>query len=193
LDGNKIFVTEKKANELHAFEVEAGDIIISRSGTVGEICEVPDNLGRVLISTNLLRVSINSKVVRSQFFVFLFQGCSAVKTQVNDLCKGSSRDFLNQSILSAIAFPLPSLAEQDEVLKQIDTAISRVEKLADEIETNLVITNSLRQSILKKAFSGELVAQDANDEPASVLLERIRCEKAEAENGKKKAKRRSAA
>jgi type I restriction enzyme S subunit len=193
LDGNKIFVTEKKASELHAFEVDAGDIIISRSGTVGEICQVPDTLGRALISTNLLRVSINPKVVRSQFFVFLFQGCSAVKTQVKDLCKGSSRNFLNQAILSAIAFPLPSLAEQDEVLKQIDTETSRIEKLAEEIDANLFKANSLRQCILKKAFSGELVAQDANDEPASVLLERIGTERGAMDNGKKRIRRRAAA
>jgi type I restriction enzyme S subunit len=193
LHGNRIFVTPKKADELHAFEAKAGDIVISRSGTVGEICEVPDGLGRALISTNLLRVSLNPTVVRSRFFVFLFQGCNAVKNQVNDLCKGSSRDFLNQSILTAITFPLPSLAEQDEVLRQIDTEMSRIERLSEEIETNLVKTTPLRQSILKMAFSGQLVAQDVNDEPAAVLLKRIQAEKVATDNGKKKNKKREAA
>ena len=50
--GNKIFVTEQKAYELASFEVEPADVIISRSGTVGEICEVPSGIGKALISTN---------------------------------------------------------------------------------------------------------------------------------------------
>lgn len=193
LDGNKIFVTAEKANELEAFSVQPGDIIISRSGTVGEICEVPKGFGKALISTNLLRVSLNPEVIRSQFFVFLFQGCVAVKNQVKELCKGSSRDFLNQSILSAIAFPLPSLNEQDEILRRIQMEMSRVENLMTELETNLAKADSLRLSIFKKAFSGKLVVQDSKDESASVLLERIKAEKANKENGNKKNGRRKAA
>lgn len=191
--GNKIFVSEKKAEELQSFEVEPGEIIISRSGTVGEICEVPEGLGKTLISTNLLRVSLNQNVILSPFFVFVFQGGGSVKSQVNELCKGSSRDFLNQSILQSIVFPLCSLAEQIEVTKQISSKLSRIERLSDDIEENLVRLEALRRSILKKAFSGQLVAQDPSDEPASVLLERIKPEKAGQEKNEKKNKRRDAA
>jgi len=79
------------------------------------------------------------------------------------------------------------------VLRQIDTEMSRIERLSEEIETNLVKTTPLRQSILKMAFSGQLVAQDVNDEPAAVLLKRIQAEKVATDNGKKKNKKREAA
>ena len=195
VEGNKIFISETKANDLPAFEVEAGDIIISRSGTVGEICEVPFGLGRALISTNLLRVALNPEVIRSRFFVFLFQACVSVKGQVNELCKGSSRDFLNQAILSALAFPLPSLPEQDELLSQIDSEVSRLEKLNEEIEANLLRGAALRQSILKAAIAGKLILRNRKDEPASMLLERIKnekiakvsSEKTKPKNGRRKA------
>lgn len=189
LYGNKIFVTEQKAQELRAFEVEATDVIISRSGTVGEICEVPSNLGKALISTNLLRIALNHDVIISYFFVLLFHGAVAVKKQIKELCKGSSRDFLNQSILSSLFFPLPSPDEQDAVLKQIDSRFSLIEKLEGEMENALQQSEALRQSILKKAFSAKLVAQDPNDEPASVLLERIRAEKGN-QSGKKQPKQK---
>src|SRR5258708_3871426 len=192
--GNKIFVTEQKAYELVSFEVEPADVLISRSGTVGEICEVPSGIGKALISTNLLRVSFNSRLIISQFFVLLFQGAVAVKKQVKELCKGSSRDFLNQSILSSIVFPLPCIAEQGAVLEQIASRLSLVDNLEQEIDDSLEKSEALRQSILKKAFSGKLVAQDPNDEPASALLERIRAEKEaqKTESKKLKAKKEAA-
>jgi type I restriction enzyme S subunit len=64
LQGNKIFVSEEKGKELESFSVEANDIVISRSGTVGEICKVPDSFGKAYISTNLIRVSLNQKVIK---------------------------------------------------------------------------------------------------------------------------------
>ena len=107
--GNKIFISEEKSLELSSFAVEPGDLIISRSGTVGEICKVPDCVGTAYISTNLIRVTLNKEVVDPDYFVFLFQG-GAVKQMVKDLCKGSSRAFLNQTILSALSFPVPCLS-----------------------------------------------------------------------------------
>ena len=61
--GNKIFVSEQKAKELEPFQVEAGDVVISRSGTVGEICKIPEGLGTAFLSTNLIRVTLNRRVI----------------------------------------------------------------------------------------------------------------------------------
>ena len=60
------------------------------------------------------------------------------------------------------------------------------------MDEQLLLTNSLRQSILKKAFSGQLVEQDPNDEPASVLLERIQADKVKQAAKKKTHKRKAA-
>src|ERR1019366_6001225 len=109
----------EKALELAAFEVTTGDIVISRSGTVGEICAVPSGLGTALISTNLMRVSLNTGVIVPAFFVHMFQGGGGVKSQVKALCKGSSREFLNQFILESLAFPVCGLAEQRENLLKL--------------------------------------------------------------------------
>jgi type I restriction enzyme S subunit len=177
--GNKIFVSKQKAEELESFGVESGDIVISRSGTVGEICKIPEGLGKAFISTNLIRVSLNTNVINQDYFVYLFQGGGSVKQQVKHLCKGSSREFLNQTILSAISFPLPSIDEQRQIVDAIDAKFSIIEKLENTIGENLQQAEALRQSILKKAFSGQLVPQDPHDEPASALLARIKAERAE--------------
>jgi len=96
---------------------------------------------------------------------------------VSDLCKGSTRDFLNQEILLSLIFPLPPLAEQQQIVAEVEARLSVITQAESAVETSLKRAERTRQSILQKAFSGQLAPQDSNDEPASVLLERIRAER----------------
>lgn len=73
--------------------------------------------------------------------------------------------------------PLPPLAEQRRIVADVERRLSVADEVARNVEQSLAQAGRLRQSILKKAFEGKLVAQDANDEPASVLLEKIRLQK----------------
>lgn len=83
-----------------------------------------------------------------------------------------------------LPFPLPPLAEQQRILDEMDWRLSVVHACETEIDQQLQKSESLRQSILKRAFAGQLIPQDPSDEPASVLLERIRAEKTRAGNAK---------
>ena len=156
VDGNKIFVTAEKAEELKVFSLKAGDIIISRSGTVGEICAVPERAEGSLLSTNLMRISLDNAIIRSDYFIALFQSKRIVLDQIKELCKGSTRDFINQTILKQIIFPVPSVEKQAEIVSIIETRMSVCDSIEQTVDTALQQAEALRQSILKKAFEGEL-------------------------------------
>lgn len=156
VNGNKIFVTEEKAKELSAFQLHTGDLIISRSGTVGEICIVPEHMDNSLLSTNLMRISLNPLVIRSDYFVYLFKSKGVVIDQVKELCKGSTRMFLNQTILKQIVFPVPSLEMQREIIERIESRLSVCDNIEQTVDAALQQAEALRQSILKKAFEGGL-------------------------------------
>ena len=94
-----------------------------------------------------------------------------------DASSTSGLHTLSISKVEKIPVPVASIAEEVEVVFQIDHGLSIVDKLVDQIETQLAKSRSLRQSILMRAFSGRLVPQDATDEPASALLDRIRAER----------------
>lgn len=120
---------------------------------------------------------------------------------------GASREFIERLIrttagqsgvsgadIKAMPVPVCSKTEQIIINDYLNEELSRISEMVDELETNLQKSEALRQSILKKAFSGKLVAQDPDDEPVSVLLERIRAEKEaqQTEEKKPKAKRNAA-
>ena len=84
---------------------------------------------------------------------------------------------INLSVLSQFPVPLPPLAEQRRIVAEVERRLSVIRQSEVAVEASLARAGRLRQSILKQAFSGQLVAQDPDDEPASALLERIRAER----------------
>lgn len=92
------------------------------------------------------------------------------------LGSGNNQKALNKERVSDIRIPFFSLAEQQALVQLVDEKLSVIDQLEHTITTSLQQAEALRQSILKKAFSGQLVPQHPDDEPASVLLERIRVE-----------------
>lgn len=154
--GNKIFVTPEKATELQAFRVHTGDIIISRSGTVGELCIVPPYMENSLLSTNLMRISLDFEIVLPTYFVYLFRSKGVVVDQVKELCKGSTRMFLNQTILKQIRFPIPSIPAQQKLVNMVESRLSICDNIEQTIDTSLQQAEAMRQSILKQAFEGRL-------------------------------------
>ncbi len=102
---------------------------------------------------------------------------------------GGVQPNLNLGIVKQTVLPLPSTEEQNEIVDRINDIFSQIDALEQWCATELARSGMLRQSILKAAFSGELVPQDPRDEPASELLARIQAERASAARDKfKKAK-----
>lgn len=104
---------------------------------------------------------------------------------------GGVQPNLNLGIIKEIRIPVPSLEEQRDGVEQVAILRARADRLESEAARARALLDRLESSILAKAFRGELVPQDDNDEPASVLLERIRAQRAVAPK-KTRVARRSA-
>lgn len=153
---NKIYVNEEKAKELKSFEVNGLDIIISRSGTIGELCLLPKTIGRALISTNLMKISLNHEIIDPLFFCYLFEGSITIIEQMKELCKGSTRLFITQKILKNLFFQLPPLSEQKVIVERVNTLLQKCQDLEQKIETSEANAQMLMQAVLKEAFESEV-------------------------------------
>ncbi len=173
---------EWEANEAQPFLVKRGDFLVSRGngslhlvgrgGLVAldpEPVAYPDTLIRVRVSVSvllptLLAVWWNSPTVRRQLE-------SAARTTAG-IYK------VNQSMIAKVRLPIPASGEQQRIVNEVERQMSVVDACERAVDAGLARAAALRRSVLKAAFEGRLVPQDSSDEPASVLLERIRVERA---------------
>lgn len=120
---------------------------------------------------------------------FLMYAVMAEGDEIRRFGKGTTHTTIYFPEIRALHICLPSVEEQKVIVESVENALQQTGRTLEEIETQLARAGTLRQSILKKAFAGELVPQDPDDEPASELLARIKAEKAERQAAEKAAKK----
>ncbi|MEO0520309.1 MAG: restriction endonuclease subunit S [Cyanobacteria bacterium P01_A01_bin.116] len=175
------------------FLVKKGDFLVSRgNGSLslvgrGGLIEVePDE---VAYPDTLIRVRVNQEKINPNFLSWLWES-RLIRSQIEGVARTTAGIYkINQKSMQMISLPLPSVEEQNKIVTEIDAVINSFSKLEP-----LVISEHLEkldQSILAKAFRGQLVPQDPTDEPDSILLERIRSEREKMQKkGKEKKKGR---
>jgi len=166
-------------SELLRYGLQDGDLIVCEGGEPGRCAVWKKEFGQNMqIQKALHRIrfshSVNSAYVQ-KFFEF-----SAFSRKLEKMFTGTTIKHLTGEKLVRIVIPVCSIAEQNQILSELDARFSEIDQLDQTLTTALQEAETLRQAILKKAFSGQLEPQDPNDERASVLLERIRSENAQA-------------
>lgn len=106
---------------------------------------------------------------------------------------GGVQPNLNLGIIKAISLPVPPLDEQRAAIVKTNLAFVRADRLEAEVARARALLDRLESAVLAKAFKGELVPQDPNDEPARVLLDRIRAQRASVPGTKGKRRKAGAA
>lgn len=97
-----------------------------------------------------------------------------MRTRLTQAAHEVARKTLNLEDVRVACVPVPPLAEQAEIVSEVERRFSIVDEIEAQVEANLKRAARLRQGILKRAFEGRLVPQDADDEPAEQILARIR-------------------
>lgn len=130
-----------------------------------------------------LRALFLKKIINKDFTEFLLVNLTP---KIISKGRGTTVKGISLPDLKSLSFLLPTLPEQQRIVEEIEKRFAMADKLEKAVNDGLEKAEKLKQSILKKAFAGKLVPQDPNDEPASILLERIKKENQSQTKGRKK-------
>jgi type I restriction enzyme S subunit len=168
--------------------IQKNDLLIIITGAnVGKVALVDKEVDEAYVSQSVaLMKLVEPNIANFVHLAMIADGFG--KSQIEKMVYGMGRPVLSLENVQNIPIPLPPLAEQHKIVSEIESRLSIADNLEKIVDQSLKHSDTLRQSILKRAFEGKLVPQDPTDEPADKLLERIRKEKAkrEAENRREK-------
>ena len=174
------YISKEKYETMKGFTVHSGDIIVSCAGTIGETYLLPSEAPIGIINQALMRAKLHLDSI-IPYWLLHFQYILLIENRL----KGSGSAIKNIppfEVLKAMPVPLPPLAEQHRIVAKIEELLPKIEEYGNAQEAldklNAELPERLKKSILQEAITGKLVPQDPNDEPASVLLDKIRKEKA---------------
>jgi len=183
-DENRLnYLPLTKVAPFSRYRIRPGDVLFTRSGTVGRCAVAQDHQDGWLMTFHLLRARVAADVCLPRYLRAVLEGAPHIQRQTRGGSVGTTRSGFNTNLLADLDVPLPPLAEQHRIMDEVERRLSEARSLAADISSGLARCAPLRQSILKWAFEGKLVDQDPSDEPAGVLLAGIRAERAAAGPG----------
>jgi type I restriction enzyme S subunit len=185
--GGKIDLSDLKHTdfseaELKKLRLEIGDILLVRSNgsvsLVGLSAVVTKSAKGCAYAGYLIRLRLKNDIILPDY-LNLFLHSPTVRGRIEMQARSTSGVHnINSDEVRAIELRVPSLQQQEEIVNRVDTIFSQIDALENWCATELARSATLRQSILKDAFSGKLVPQDPPDEPATELLKRIQAARA---------------
>ena len=171
------FISAEKYESLKGFEVFPNDIIVSCAGTIGETFVLPIGMRKGIINQALMKISLFDLETMDFYLTYFdFKLKSAVQEQGHGIALKNIPPF---DVLKKYLIPIPPIQEQHRIVTAVNNLISKVDFINTDSDAIVNLVSQIKSKILDLAIRGKLVPQDPNDEPASMLLERIRAEKEE--------------
>lgn len=168
-----VFISNEINEKMKRTQLKDKDVLLNITGaSIGRCAYVPENFGQGNVNQHVCIIRINQDDV---FYKYLCHYLNSPEAQIhiNRINSGATREALTLEQINNFPIPLCSLEEQGLIVQELEYRFTIISNLEDTINTNLKEIELSRSSILKKAFKGNLIPQNTDDEPASQSFERV--------------------
>lgn len=187
IDNARKVSTEVLKEHKARYTLKEGDFIFGKIGTLGKATVLPIGIDFAL-SANVILIQPETNLVEPKYIQY-FLSSPTTMDEVAKQANSTSQAAFGIRKMREFICNLPTKSEQTEIVRLVDQYFAFADTIEAQVKKAQARVDNLTQSILAKAFRGELVAQDSNDEPAEKLLERIAQARTEAEQLAKASKR----
>ena len=142
------FITEEKFQELKNFKVRARDLLISCSGTIGKIVEVPMGIKEGVINQALLRIRLNGDVINQGYFLHIFQSDTFQKKIIDSTQGGAMKNLIGMNEFRNVLFTRPPLEEQNQIASILSSVDDKIEVLTQKKYHYQTLKKGLSQQLL---------------------------------------------
>jgi len=168
------YLTKEVQEKISRYIVNAGDVYITIVGAcIGDAGLIPKEFDKANLTENAVKLCEFKKDIEN-IFLSLWMRSYYIQNEIQSEIKSGAQGKLAIKRIKTLPFNLPTRAEQKEIVSQVESLFALADTLEEKIKAAKKRVDKLTQSILAKAFKGELVPQEPNDEPAEELLERIK-------------------
>lgn len=174
----------EKARLLTKGWARPNDVLLTHNATVGRVAILEDSEQEILLGTSATFYRFNPNCVEPRFARIVFSA-PFFQEQLHSVMEQTTRNQVPITKQASLNFVCPPIEEQREIVRRVEELFAIADRIEAQYQAARARVDRLTQSLLAKAFRGELVPQDPNDEPAWVLLERIRARRAAAPKPKR--------
>lgn len=162
-DRGRYYIDEDKYYALINFNVKPGDLIVSCSGTLGRIAEIPSNAKPGVINQALLRIRLIDGIIAKKFFLYYFRSASFQKRIFDESQGTAMSNLIGIKDFKEIELLIPPLPVQHAIVSKIEELLSELNKGKQQLETAQQQLRIYRQAVLKWAFEGRLTNENVKD------------------------------
>ena len=161
-DWKRYFIAQEKFKELESFKAGAGDLLISCSGTLGKILELPQNVEMGIINQALLKIRLDNTQILNGYFVHLFNSPNMQRIILENTIGSAIQNIASVKVLKQIKIPIPPLEIQRQIVAILERHFTSADKVSAYIDSCLSKAKQLKSSLLKSAFDGTLTNESTH-------------------------------
>lgn len=154
------YITDQKFHDLRAFEVFAGDILVTTRGTIGRAAVFPDKAEKGILHPCLLRIQVEPTTLIGDFLLTIIQGSHLLKHQIKVLSNSTTIEVIYSETMASVVIPLPPCSEQQAIVKYLRNSTTKIDTLIAKAQQAIALQKEHRNALISAAVTGKIDVRD---------------------------------